>query len=115
MSVSESASDFLTHLSDPQEVPLSEILQVEVARDFSSLALGGNPHCFEIITDTMVYYVGENTGAPHLHNPALAAGGVGLEVAQSWERAIRQALMPVPVTPQPSVGTTAGQNKDHSE
>lgn len=100
-----------------KEIPLSEILQVEVARDFSSLALGGNPHCFEIITDTMVYYVGENTGGPHLHihNPALAAGGVGLEVAQGWERAIRQALMPVPVTPQPSVGNTAGQNKDHKE
>uniref|UniRef100_A0A671QP11 Serine/threonine-protein kinase D3-like n=1 Tax=Sinocyclocheilus anshuiensis TaxID=1608454 RepID=A0A671QP11_9TELE len=27
-----------------------------------------------------------------------------VEVAQGWERAIRQALMPVPVTPQPSVG-----------
>uniref|UniRef100_A0A8C1U952 Serine/threonine-protein kinase n=1 Tax=Cyprinus carpio TaxID=7962 RepID=A0A8C1U952_CYPCA len=89
-----------------KEIPLSEILQVEVARDFSSLALGGNPHCFEVITATMVYYVGENTGGPHLHihKPALAAGGVGLEVAQGWERAIRQALMPVPVTPQPSVG-----------
>ncbi|XP_067312261.1 serine/threonine-protein kinase D3 isoform X2 [Pseudorasbora parva] len=100
-----------------KEIPLSEILQVEVARDFGSLALGGNPHCFEVITATMVYYVGENTGGPHLHihNPALAAGGVGLEVAQSWERAIRQALMPVPVTPQPSVGATAGQNKDHKE
>uniref|UniRef100_A0A672RI55 Protein kinase D3 n=1 Tax=Sinocyclocheilus grahami TaxID=75366 RepID=A0A672RI55_SINGR len=85
-----------------REIPLSEILQVEVARDFSSLALGGNPHCFEVITATMVYYVGENTGGPHLHihNPALAAGGVGLEVAKGWERAIRQALMPVPVTPQ---------------
>uniref|UniRef100_A0A8C2H6U2 Serine/threonine-protein kinase n=1 Tax=Cyprinus carpio TaxID=7962 RepID=A0A8C2H6U2_CYPCA len=100
-----------------KEIPLSEILQVEVARDFSSLALGGNPHCFEVITATMVYYVGENTGGPHLHihNPALAAGGVGLEVAQGWERAIRQALMPVPVTPQPSVGAAAGQSKDHKE
>ncbi|XP_077094782.1 serine/threonine-protein kinase D3 isoform X2 [Siphateles boraxobius] len=100
-----------------KEIPLSEILQVEVARDFSSLALGGNPHCFEVITATMVYYVGENTGGSHLHihNPALAAGGVGLEVAQGWERAIRQALMPVPVTPQPSVGAAAGQNKDHKE
>uniref|UniRef100_A0A8C1LAV0 Serine/threonine-protein kinase n=1 Tax=Cyprinus carpio TaxID=7962 RepID=A0A8C1LAV0_CYPCA len=96
-----------------KEIPLSEILQVEVARDFSSLALGGNPHCFEVITATMVYYVGENTGGPHLHihKPALAAGGVGLEVAQGWERAIRQALMPVPVTPQPSVGAAAGQKE----
>uniref|UniRef100_A0A8C9WU44 Serine/threonine-protein kinase n=1 Tax=Scleropages formosus TaxID=113540 RepID=A0A8C9WU44_SCLFO len=95
-----------------KEIPLSEILQVETARDFSSLAQGSNPHCFEIITDTMVYYVGENNGAP-FHNPALAASGVGPEVAQSWEKAIRQALMPV--TPQPSVCTAPGQGKDHSE
>uniref|UniRef100_A0A8B9LCK3 protein kinase C n=1 Tax=Astyanax mexicanus TaxID=7994 RepID=A0A8B9LCK3_ASTMX len=75
------------------------------------LALGSNPHCFEIITATMVYYVGENMGGPHLHihNPTLAASGVGLEVAQGWEKAIRQALMPVPVTPQPSVGNAADE------
>uniref|UniRef100_A0A4W4FAQ3 protein kinase C n=1 Tax=Electrophorus electricus TaxID=8005 RepID=A0A4W4FAQ3_ELEEL len=82
-----------------KEIPLSEILQVETARDFSSLAQGGNPHCFEIITDTMVYYVGENTGGLQ-PSPALAASGVGLDVAQGWEKAIRQALMPV--TPQAS-------------
>ncbi|KAK3538230.1 hypothetical protein QTP70_033095 [Hemibagrus guttatus] len=100
-----------------KEIPLSEILQVEAARDFSSLAMGGNSHCFEIITATMVYYVGENTGGHHLHmhSPMLAASGVGLEVAQGWEMAIRQALMPVPVTPQPSVGAAAGQGKDHKE
>ncbi|XP_063040562.1 serine/threonine-protein kinase D3 isoform X3 [Engraulis encrasicolus] len=104
-----------------KEIPLSEILQVESPKDVSQLALGGNPHCFEIITATMVYYVGENTvmGAPHLHHtihsssPVLAPSGVGLEVAQGWEKAIRQALMPV--TPQPSVCTAAGQGKDHKE
>uniref|UniRef100_A0A8C7UHV6 Serine/threonine-protein kinase n=1 Tax=Oncorhynchus mykiss TaxID=8022 RepID=A0A8C7UHV6_ONCMY len=85
-----------------KEIPLSEILQVEQAQDFHSLAQGSNPHCFEIITATMVYYVGENNSG-HFHNPSLAATGVGLEVAQGWEKAIRQALMPV--TPQPSVGT----------
>uniref|UniRef100_A0A6Q2X8X5 protein kinase C n=1 Tax=Esox lucius TaxID=8010 RepID=A0A6Q2X8X5_ESOLU len=82
-----------------KEIPLSEILQVEPARDLS-LALSSNPHCFEIITSTMVYYVGENNGG-HYQSPALAATGVGMEVAQGWEKAIRQALMPV--TPQPSV------------
>lgn len=60
----------------------------------------------------MVYYVGENNGS-HYHSPALAASGVGMEVAQGWEKAIRQALMPV--TPQPSVASAAGQGKDHSE
>ncbi|XP_072542955.1 serine/threonine-protein kinase D3-like isoform X2 [Salminus brasiliensis] len=95
-----------------KEIPLSEILQLEFARDFTSLAQGGNPHCFEIITDSMVYYVGENTGNLH-PNPGLAASGVGLEVAQSWEKAIRQALMPV--TPQPSVCSGPGHGKDHKE
>ncbi|XP_053098067.1 serine/threonine-protein kinase D3 isoform X1 [Pangasianodon hypophthalmus] len=95
-----------------KEIPLSEILQVELARDFSSLAQGGNPHCFEIITDNMVYYVGENTGMQHT-SATLAASGVGLEVAHAWEKAIRQALMPV--TPQPSVCSSHGQGKDHKE
>ncbi|KAG7276602.1 hypothetical protein CRUP_024323 [Coryphaenoides rupestris] len=98
-----------THIS---EIPLSEILQVEPCRDYSQLAHGSNLHCFEIITATMVYYVGENNGG-HYHSPALAASGVGSEVAQGWEKAIRQALMPV--TPQPSVATAAGHGKDHSE
>lgn len=60
----------------------------------------------------MVYYVGENNCSPY-HNPALAASGVGMEVAQGWEKAIRQALMPV--TPQPSVASAAGQGRDHSK
>lgn len=85
---------------------------MEPSRDYSSLAQGSNPHCFEIITATMVYYVGENNGS-HYHSPALAASGVGVEVAQGWEKAIRQALMPV--TPQPSVASAAGQGKDHSK
>uniref|UniRef100_A0A3Q3LVL8 Serine/threonine-protein kinase n=1 Tax=Mastacembelus armatus TaxID=205130 RepID=A0A3Q3LVL8_9TELE len=93
-----------------KEIPLSEILQVEQSRDYSNLAQGSNPHCFEIITATMVYYVGENNGS-HCHSPALAASGVGMEVAQGWEKAIRQALMPV--TPQPSVAGAAGQGRDH--
>uniref|UniRef100_A0A8C4ZPH1 Serine/threonine-protein kinase n=1 Tax=Gadus morhua TaxID=8049 RepID=A0A8C4ZPH1_GADMO len=80
-----------------KEIPLSEILQVEPCRDYSQLAQGSNVHCFEIITSTMVYYVGENHGG-HYHSPTLAASGVGPEVAQGWEKAIRQALMPVMLT-----------------
>ncbi|XP_062911640.1 serine/threonine-protein kinase D3 isoform X2 [Mobula hypostoma] len=95
-----------------KEIPLSEILQLDPPRDFTNLAQGSNPHCFEIITDTMVYYVGENLGGNY-QNHALAATGVGLDVAQSWEKAIRQALMPV--TPQASVCTTAGQGKEHKD
>lgn len=60
----------------------------------------------------MVYFVGENNGSNH-NNPVLAATGVGLDVAQSWEKAIRQALMPV--TPQASICTAAGQGRVHSK
>ncbi|XP_030053924.1 serine/threonine-protein kinase D3 isoform X1 [Microcaecilia unicolor] len=95
-----------------KEIPLSEILQVVLASDFTNLAQGSNPHCFEIITDAMKYYVGENNGSSY-QNPALAATGVGFDVAQGWEKAIRQALMPV--TPQASICTSAGQGKDHKE
>lgn len=95
-----------------QEIPLSEILQVEPAQDFGSLPQASNPHCFEVITANMVYYVGEDHGGLH-HNPALAASGVGRDVGQSWEKAIRQAMMPV--TPKASVGTGPGQGKEHSE
>ncbi|XP_006882453.1 PREDICTED: serine/threonine-protein kinase D3 [Elephantulus edwardii] len=95
-----------------KEIPLSEILRISSPHDFTNISQGSNPHCFEIITDTMVYFVGENNG-DSAHNPALAATGVGLDVAQSWEKAIRQALMPV--TPQASVCTSPGQGKDHKE
>ncbi|KAM7368337.1 hypothetical protein PAMP_014564 [Pampus punctatissimus] len=95
-----------------KEIPLSEILQVEPAQDFGSLAQGSNPHCFEVITANMVFYVGEDDGGLY-HNPVLVASGVGQEVGQSWEKAIRQAMMPV--TPKASVGTGPGQGKDHKE
>uniref|UniRef100_UPI0037E8DC7F serine/threonine-protein kinase D3-like isoform X2 n=1 Tax=Semicossyphus pulcher TaxID=241346 RepID=UPI0037E8DC7F len=95
-----------------KEIPLSEILQVEPPQDFGNLPQGSNPHCFEVITANMVYYVGENNGGLH-YNPVLAASGVGRDVGQSWEKAIRQAMMPV--TPKASVGTGPGQGKDRKE
>ncbi|XP_036290639.1 serine/threonine-protein kinase D3 isoform X2 [Pipistrellus kuhlii] len=95
-----------------KEIPLSEILRISSPQDFTNISQGSNPHCFEIITDTMVYFVGENSGDSS-HNPVLAATGIGLDVAQSWEKAIRQALMPV--TPQASICTSPGQGKDHKD
>lgn len=43
-----------------QEIPLSEILCLEPAQTFSPLPDGANPHCFEIATASLVYFVGEN-------------------------------------------------------
>ncbi|XP_043962913.1 serine/threonine-protein kinase D3-like isoform X2 [Gambusia affinis] len=93
-----------------KEIPLSEILRVEAAQDFGHLAQGGTPHCFEVITASTVYYVGEDAGGPP-HGPAPAASGVGRVVGRSWQKAITQALMPV--TPKASGG--AGPSKDHKE
>ncbi|XP_077397742.1 serine/threonine-protein kinase D2 isoform X2 [Festucalex cinctus] len=91
-----------------KEIPLSEILEVRPAGNFTLVPSGTNPHCFEIITGTMCYFVGEdpNTLPPpapqHVHpqsppSPSQVApnSGIGREVAKAWESAIRQALMPV--------------------
>ena len=43
-----------------QEIPLSEILSLEKAQTFSLLPDGANPHCFEIATASLVYYIGEH-------------------------------------------------------
>lgn len=43
-----------------QEIPLSEILTLEPAQNLSLLPEGANPHCFEITTASLVYFVGEN-------------------------------------------------------
>ncbi|XP_060042871.1 serine/threonine-protein kinase D3 [Erinaceus europaeus] len=95
-----------------KEIPLSEILRISAPQDLSSTPLGSSPHCFEIITDTTIYFAGEDNGAG-TRDPILAATGIGLDVALSWEKAIRQALMPV--TPQASVGPSLGQGKDHKD
>ncbi|XP_033851446.1 serine/threonine-protein kinase D2-like [Acipenser ruthenus] len=79
-----------------KEIPLSEILSVEAAQNFSLVPPGTSPHCFEIVTGNMRYFVGEepaiSPGSPHSIVPN---SGVGREVAKAWENVIRQALMPV--------------------
>ncbi|KAJ8280202.1 hypothetical protein GJAV_G00051760 [Gymnothorax javanicus] len=100
-----------------KEIPLSEVLEVCPAEDFSLVPAGANPHCFEIVTGTMRYFVGEDPNSSSAPAPALTLtpgssdspdapapsspssvtpnSGVGREVAKAWESAIRQALMPV--------------------
>ncbi|KAG8449601.1 hypothetical protein GDO86_016300 [Hymenochirus boettgeri] len=80
-----------------KEIPLSEILCLDPAKNVSLLPPGANPHCFEITTANVVYYVGENLPlpvVPDLGNVAMTSGA-GLDVARLWERAIQHALMPV--------------------
>ncbi|GAB1291612.1 Serine/threonine-protein kinase D2 [Apodemus speciosus] len=80
-----------------KEIPLSEILAVEPAQNFSLVPPGTNPHCFEIITANVTYFVGETPGgAPG------GPSGQGSEAVRGWETAIRQALMPVILQDAPS-------------
>ncbi|XP_066511600.1 serine/threonine-protein kinase D2 [Hoplias malabaricus] len=99
-----------------KEIPLSEILEVCPAGDFTLVPSGANPHCFEIVTGTMRYFVGEDPNtvpsqSPLMSGPTLPSNvapnsGVGRETAKSWENAIRQALMPVIFQDNPPAGNT---------
>lgn len=80
------------------------------AGNFSLVPPGTNPHCFELITGNICYFVGEDPNTltpvsptvppalpPTPPSPSQVApnSGMGREVAKAWESAIRQALMPV--------------------
>ncbi|KAK7142234.1 hypothetical protein R3I94_011808 [Phoxinus phoxinus] len=77
-----------------KEIPLSEVLSLEPAKTFNLLPEGANPHCFEIATTTLVYYVGENL-ATSGYGSSVLVSGLGQDVARMWEMAIQHALMPV--------------------
>ncbi|XP_067311295.1 serine/threonine-protein kinase D1 [Pseudorasbora parva] len=77
-----------------KEIPLSEVLSLEAAKTFNLLPEGANPHCFEIATTSLVYYVGENL-ATSGYGSSVLVSGVGQDVARMWEMAIQHALMPV--------------------
>uniref|UniRef100_A0A669EK24 protein kinase C n=1 Tax=Oreochromis niloticus TaxID=8128 RepID=A0A669EK24_ORENI len=79
-----------------KEIPLSEILSLEPAQNYSLLPDGANPHCFEIATASLVYYVGENLQRPEssVTGSSILVSGVGQDVARMWEMAIQHALMP---------------------
>ncbi|KAB1274319.1 Serine/threonine-protein kinase D2 [Camelus dromedarius] len=89
-----------------KEIPLSEILTVEPAQNFSLVPPGTNPHCFEIVTANATYFVGETPGgAPG------GPSGHGAEATRGWETAIRQALMPVILQDAPSAPGHAPHRK----
>ncbi|XP_043372458.1 serine/threonine-protein kinase D1 isoform X1 [Dermochelys coriacea] len=98
-----------------KEIPLSEILSLEPAKNFSLLSQEANPHCFEITTANIVYYVGENlenlSSVPL--NSSVLTSGIGLDVARMWEMAIQHALMPV-IPKGASVGSGPSLHRDIS-
>uniref|UniRef100_A0A8C3XTD6 protein kinase C n=1 Tax=Chelydra serpentina TaxID=8475 RepID=A0A8C3XTD6_CHESE len=73
-----------------KELPLSEILQIRPWEGLTPLAPSGSPPCFELVTEALVYYVGE-------HSSEREPGQVWAraEAGKAWARAIRQALWPV--------------------
>nr|XP_033808081.1 serine/threonine-protein kinase D1 isoform X3 [Geotrypetes seraphini] len=98
-----------------KEIPLSEILCLEPAKMFTLQPPGAYPHCFEITTANVIYYVGENLINPSNNPPGnyILTSGVGLDVAQMWEMAIQHALMPV--NPKgASTGSGHNQHRDAS-
>ncbi|KAF2974088.1 hypothetical protein EK904_010163 [Melospiza melodia maxima] len=100
---------------DTLEIPLSEILSLDPAKTFTLLPQGANPHCFEISTANIVYYVGENVDSVSsvpLNNSVISSG-VGVDVARMWEMAIQHALMPV-IPKGASSGSGASLHRDIS-
>ncbi|KAM6973634.1 serine/threonine-protein kinase D1 [Aplochiton taeniatus] len=110
-----------------KEIPLSEVLSLDPAKTFSLLPETANPHCFEIATASLVYYVGENLqgsdGGPSVgavagrlltgHSGNVLVSGVGQDVARMWEMAIQHALMPV-ISKGVSHGSRPGGHKEVS-
>lgn len=103
-----------------QEIPLSEILEVCQAGDFSLVPSGASPHCFEMVTGTIRYFVGEDSNpsqspsmtVPTLPNSVVPSSGVGQDAAKAWESAIRQALMPIIFQDNPPSEGSTPHSKD---
>lgn len=93
-----------------KEIPLSEILAVETPSQTHGRDTSRPMHCFEIRTANVCYYVGEdpNFGLKHDSPKILppADSGIGVQLARGWERALRQALMPVTA---PGAGNQSSQ------
>lgn len=82
-----------------KEIPLDEILCIETAKTMKHSV----PHCFELKTANVDYYVGQDPLYNLKENEAMInlpppESGVGAYLAKSWETTIRQALMPVTTT-----------------
>ena len=76
-----------------KEIPLTEITQINWNRP-QTHSNGVPLYCFEIKTQNIIYYVGEDT-----------------EIAKTWETAIRQALMPITQNTDGKHASNAHQNQ----
>ncbi|EFX86325.1 hypothetical protein DAPPUDRAFT_308512 [Daphnia pulex] len=104
-----------------KELPLSEILAVETAKD--------RMHCFELRTANVDYYIGEDPHFGQKENgngasalPQALETGLGVHLAKSWETAIRQALLPLTnnsqgatASPSPLTKPAAGDSNSDRE
>nr|CAH0105340.1 unnamed protein product [Daphnia galeata] len=104
-----------------KELPLSEILAVETAKD--------RMHCFELRTANVDYYIGEDPHFGQKENgngaaalPQALETGLGVHLAKSWETAIRQALLPLTnnsqgatASPSPLTKPVAGDSNSDRE
>lgn len=75
-----------------QEIPLSEILSLEPSQAFSLLPDGANPHCFEITTASLVYFVGETLPRA---DSAMAGSSVLVSERPDHGRLIRGRRVPL--------------------
>lgn len=70
------------------------------------------PHCFEIKTRDMVFYVGQVEDEEEIPDPD---SGIGSVTGQAWANVTRSALMPGCVTPTtssaPPPSTSAGKKR----
>lgn len=83
-----------------QDIQLSEILSVDSNIDPLATDATRAPHCFEMKTRDMVYYVGQVEDENETPDPD---SGVGAVAGQAWASVTRSALMPGCVTPTTSV------------
>jgi protein kinase D len=105
-------------------IPLSEILAIEYASDMPPAKRNWSPHCFTMRTAALIYYVGENTRQTSSMKMFTTSVGSAAsvfssrkedanptQVAESWEEAIRQALMPVTSRVPGSIKKRSGDSK----
>lgn len=87
-----------------KEIQLSEVLSVDSTIDPLATDATRAPHCFEMKTRDMVYYVGQVEDENETPDPD---SGIGAVAGQAWAGVTRSALMPGCVTPTTSVAPSS--------